>query len=119
MTTPTVWKAATCALIALTLAPISVEATITSVTVNTSRNYENTPGYTYAEITVDGTVDRTDGSVGVDAVPAVLIPSTTSARESSRRRRLGQLRLLSFLSCYDRVRDISVHVARDRQLPLR
>ena len=27
MTTPTVWKAATCALIALTLAPISVEAT--------------------------------------------------------------------------------------------
>ena len=73
MTNPTVWKAATCALIALTLAPISVEATITSVTVNASRNYENARGYTYAEITVHGTVDRADGSVGVYAVPAVLI----------------------------------------------
>ena len=30
-------------------------------------------GYTYAEITVHGTVDRADGSVGVYAVPAVLI----------------------------------------------
>ena len=73
MTNPTVWKAATCALIALTLAPIRVEATITSVTVNASRNYENARGYTYAEITVHGTVDRADGSVGVYAVPAVLI----------------------------------------------
>ena len=41
MTNPTVWKAATCALIGLTLAPIRVEATITAVTVNASRNYEN------------------------------------------------------------------------------
>jgi hypothetical protein len=73
MTNPTVWKAATCALIALTLAPIRVEATITSVTVNASRDYENARGYTYAEITVHGTVDRADGSVGVYAVPAVLI----------------------------------------------
>jgi hypothetical protein len=73
MTNPTVWKAATCALIALTLAPIKVEATITSVTVNTSRNDENARGYTYAEITVHGTVDRAGGSVGVYAVPAVLI----------------------------------------------
>lgn len=73
MTNPTVWKAATCAWIALTLAPISVEAAITSVTVNASRNYENARGYTYAEITVHGTVDRDDGSVGVYTVPAVLI----------------------------------------------
>ena len=73
MTSPTVWKAATCALIALTLAPIRVEAAITSVTVNSSRNYENARGYTHAEITVHGTVDRTDGSVGVYAVPAALI----------------------------------------------
>jgi Alpha/beta hydrolase domain len=73
MSNPTVWKAATCALIALTLAPIRVEATITSVTVNTSRNDENARGYTYAEITVHGTVDRAGGSVGVYAVPAVLI----------------------------------------------
>ena len=43
------------------------------MTVNASRNYENARGYTYAEITVHGTVDRADGSVGVYAVPAVLI----------------------------------------------
>src|SRR4026207_689988 len=73
MTNSTVWKVATGALIALTLAPIRVEATITSVTVNASRNYENARGYTYAEITVHGTVDRADGSLGVYAVPAVLI----------------------------------------------
>ena len=73
MTNPTVWKAATCALIALTLAPIRVEAAITSVTVNASSDYDNARGYTYAEITVHGTVDRADGSVGVYAVPAVLI----------------------------------------------
>ena len=73
MTTSTLSKAATGALIALTLAPISVEATITSVTVNTSRDYEHAGGYAYAEITVHGTVDRADGSVGVYTVTAVLI----------------------------------------------
>jgi len=73
MTSPTVWNAATCALIALTLAPIRVEAALASVTVNTSKNYENARGYTYAEITVRGTVDRADGSVGIYAVPAILI----------------------------------------------
>jgi hypothetical protein len=73
MTNPTVWTVATGALIGLTLAPISVEAAITSVTVNSSKTYENARGYTYAEITVHGTVDRTDGSVGAYAVPAVLI----------------------------------------------
>jgi len=73
MTTSTVWKAATGALIALTLAPIRVEATITSVTVDAARDYDNARGYIYAEITVHGTVDREDGSVGVYAAPAVLI----------------------------------------------
>ena len=73
MTTSTVWKAATAALIALTLTPISVEAAITSVTVDAARDYDHARGYTYAEITVHGTVARADGSVGVYAVPAVLI----------------------------------------------
>ncbi len=41
MTTSTVWKAATGALIALTLAPIRVEATITSVTVAAARDYDD------------------------------------------------------------------------------
>ena len=113
MTTSTVWKAATAALIALTLTPIRVEAAITSVTVDAARDYDHARGYTYAEITVHGTVARADGSVGVYTVPAVLILSATSSRESSRRRRLGQLRLLSFLSCDDGVWDISVYVARD------
>ena len=73
MTSPTMWKATTCALIALALAPIRVEATITSVTVDAARDYDNAPGYAYAEITVHGTVDRPDGSAGVYAAPAVLI----------------------------------------------
>ena len=73
MTTSTVWKAATGALIALTLVPIRVEATVTSVTVDAARDYDNVRGYTYTEITVHGTVDRADGTVGVYAVPAVLI----------------------------------------------
>src|SRR4030095_5712114 len=38
-----------------------------------SRNDEIARGYTYAEITVHGTVDRAGGSVGVYAVPAVII----------------------------------------------
>ena len=73
MTNPTVWKAATGAWIALTLAPIGADATITSVTVDASRPYENAAGYTYAEITVHGSAGRADGSVGLYAVPAVLI----------------------------------------------
>ena len=73
MTSPTVWTAATGALMALALAPISVEATITSVTVNASRSCENAAGYTCADITVHGSVARADGSVGVYVVPAVLI----------------------------------------------
>jgi hypothetical protein len=73
MTNSTMWRVAMCASIALTLAPIGVEASITSVTVNTSRTDQNAVGYTYAEITVHGTVERADGSLGSYAVPAVLI----------------------------------------------
>jgi hypothetical protein len=73
MTNSTVWKAATAAAIVWMLAPIGAEAAIMSVTVDASRPYEKARGYTYAEITVRGTVDRTDGSIGVYAVPAVLI----------------------------------------------
>ena len=119
MTNPTVWKAATGALIALTLAPISVEATITSVTVDASRTMRTPRGYTYAEITVHGTVGRADGSVGVYAVPAVLI--------YPRHRRANRVGVVDWVnSAYyhffpadDRVRDISVHAARDGSLPLR
>jgi hypothetical protein len=57
----------------LALVPTRAEATIGSVTVNTSRDYEHAPGYTYAEITIEGSVARADGSVGQYSVPAVLI----------------------------------------------
>jgi hypothetical protein len=59
--------------ITLTFVPTSAEATINSVTVNTAREYENAVGYTYAEITIHGSVARTDGSVGLYSVPAVII----------------------------------------------
>ena len=49
------------------------EAAIGSVTVNTTRDYEGADGYTYAEITIHGSVARADGSVGRYSVPAVLI----------------------------------------------
>src|SRR5688572_19511540 len=52
---------------------MTAEATIDSVTVKTSRNYENAPGYTYAEITILGSIVRADGSVGQYSVPAVII----------------------------------------------
>jgi hypothetical protein len=73
MTNRTVWRAATCTLLALTFAPMRVEAAIDSVTVNTTRRYENAPDYKYAEITLRGTVARVDGSEGAYAVPAVPI----------------------------------------------
>src|SRR5688572_13407489 len=52
---------------------MTAEATIDSVTVKTSRNYENAPGYMYAEITILGSIVRADGSVGQYSVPAVII----------------------------------------------
>jgi hypothetical protein len=53
--------------------PPSAEGAIDSVTVNTSRPYENAVGYMYAEITIAGSVERADGSVGQYSVPAVMI----------------------------------------------
>ena len=47
-------------------------AAIDSVTVNKTRHYEKAAGYTYAEITIAGSVRRTD-SVGQYSVPAVII----------------------------------------------
>ncbi|HEY7058300.1 MAG TPA: alpha/beta hydrolase domain-containing protein [Vicinamibacterales bacterium] len=71
MISTSVWRAAICAAIAL--APMRAEATINSVTVKSTRNYENAHGFTYAEITVHGSVARADGSLGRYSVPAVLI----------------------------------------------
>ena len=61
-----------CVLIGLISVP-PAEADIISVTVNTTRNYENARHYTYAEITIHGSVARADGSVGQYTVPAVVI----------------------------------------------
>ncbi len=66
-------RAAICVFIMLAVAPMRAEATITSVTVSATRDYENAAGYTYAEITIRGSVARADGSVGQYSVPAVLI----------------------------------------------
>ena len=41
--------------------------------VKTSRSYPNAGGYTYAEITIQGSVARPDGTVGRYSVPAVII----------------------------------------------
>jgi hypothetical protein len=61
-----------CAVVGLTSAPLA-EAEIISVTVNTTRDYENARHYTYAEITIHGLVSRADGRVGQYTVPAVVI----------------------------------------------
>ena len=66
-------RVATCVFIALTFNSVPAEATIGSVTVKTTRNYEGADGYTYAEITVHGSVTRADGSTGLYSVPAILI----------------------------------------------
>ena len=73
MTSTSLWSAAACVAIALTFAPVNAEAAITSVAVNTTRQYENARGYTYAEVTVQGSVTRADGSAGLYSVPAVVI----------------------------------------------
>jgi hypothetical protein len=57
----------------LVLVPTRAEATIDSVTVKATRDYANAAGYTYAEITIHGSVARADGSVGLYTVPAVII----------------------------------------------
>ena len=52
-----------CVLVGLISVP-PAEADIISVTVNTTRDYENARHYTYAEITIHGSVARADGSAG-------------------------------------------------------
>ena len=42
--------------VALAFVPMRAEAKIGSVKVNASRDYEHAAGYTYAEITIEGTV---------------------------------------------------------------
>jgi hypothetical protein len=66
-------KAAICVFVTLAFIPLTAEANINSVTVHTSRDYENADGYTYAEITIHGSVARGDGSAGQYSVPAVII----------------------------------------------
>jgi hypothetical protein len=58
--------------VALTCLPITAEATIGSVAVKTTRDYERADGYTYAEITFCGSVARADGGTGLYSVPAVI-----------------------------------------------
>jgi hypothetical protein len=65
-------SAGVCALVGLTSVPLA-EAEIISVTVNTTRDYENAQHYTYAEVTIHGSVARADGSAGQYIVPAVVI----------------------------------------------
>jgi hypothetical protein len=66
-------RVAVCALVTLTFYALSAEARIQSVTVKTARTYESHDGYTYAEISIQGSLARADGSVGTYSVPAVLI----------------------------------------------
>lgn len=67
------FRLAVSSLLALTLVPLTAEATISSVTVTTSRDFENAEGYTYAEIVIRGYVARADGTIGQYAAPAVII----------------------------------------------
>ena len=73
MSYTSVLRAAIALFAALAFVPVSAEAKIGSVTVNASRDYEQAAGYTYAEITIEGTVSRADGSTGRYSVPAVVI----------------------------------------------
>jgi hypothetical protein len=66
-------KFTVCALGAFAFLPQTVQAAIDTVTVNTSRDYEKAKGYTYAEITINGSVARADGTAGQYSVPAVII----------------------------------------------
>jgi hypothetical protein len=61
-----------CLLGGLCITPLA-QAAIDSVKVDRSRPYEKASGYTYAELTVAGTVRRADGSVGQYSVPAIMI----------------------------------------------
>ena len=64
---------ALCCSAALALAAGLANATVDSVTIDSSQPFEKVVGYTYVEATMRGTVERADGSVGTYAVPLVLI----------------------------------------------
>ena len=66
-------RVAVSVLVGLAFIPLTAEASINSVTVNSSGDFQAAHGYTYAEITIHGSVPRTDGTVGHYSVPAVLI----------------------------------------------
>src|SRR5688572_7257840 len=66
-------RIAVCSLSLMTFVPAAAEAAIERVTVNSSRDYQHASGYTYAEITIDGSVMRADGTAGQYSVPAVII----------------------------------------------
>jgi hypothetical protein len=68
-----VWRVLVGLFAVLALVPMRAEAAISSVVVDRSRPYESADGYTYAEITIQGSVERPNGGVGVYSVPAVLI----------------------------------------------
>lgn len=72
MTKP-VWRVLVGLFAVLAFVPMGAEGAITSVTLDSSRPYESANGYTYAEITIQGSVARPDGGVGLYSVPAVLI----------------------------------------------
>lgn len=66
-------RAGVCLFMTLAFVSTRAEAAISSVTVNTTRDHEGARGYTYAEVTIHGSVLRADGSVGQYSVPAVVI----------------------------------------------
>ena len=66
-------RVAVSVLAGLAFIPLTAEASINSVTVNSSRDFQAAHGYTYAEITIHGSVPRADGTVGQYSVPAVII----------------------------------------------
>ena len=64
---------AVCCSLVLVLAAGLANATVDSVTIDSSKPFEKVSGYTYVEATMHGTVERADGTVGEYAVPLVLI----------------------------------------------
>jgi hypothetical protein len=75
-------RAAICVFMLLAAVPMRAEATITSVTLITTSQYEHAAGYTCAEIMIHGSVARPDGSLGRYSVPAVLIYPTSGRGNS-------------------------------------
>ena len=66
-------KVALSVLAGLAFIPLTAEASINSVTVNSCGDFQAAHGYTHAEITIHGSVPRADGTVGQYSVPAVII----------------------------------------------